>query len=47
MSIGRVTGILRSVGKKIRTSNDDLEFRRVYIPKNEREFRPLGVPSGE
>jgi hypothetical protein len=37
---------LKRINKIISKNIDDLEFRRVYIPKGD-TFRPLGVPSGE
>lgn len=37
---------LKRINRIISKDIDDLEFRRVYIPKGD-TFRPLGVPSGE
>jgi len=39
--------IARNVKKMMKNPPHEIKYKRVYIPKNENELRPLGVPNGE
>jgi len=45
MPYWKVKKILKEVEKLVRTRSTQLDYRRVYIPKGEDSFRPLGVPT--
>jgi len=39
--------IAKNVKKMMKNTPNEIMYKRVYIPKNEDELRPLGVPNGE
>jgi retron-type reverse transcriptase len=46
-SITEVMVELKQIEKSIKIMNSNLEYSRVYIPKDEQNWRPLGVPKNE
>lgn len=47
MNLYYLKGVLAKADKLIKNLNSNLEIKRVYIPKNKNEYRPLGVPTPE
>lgn len=45
--LGKIMSLNRKINRLINTKSKKLDYTRIYIPKNENEMRPLGVPTLE
>jgi len=45
LGLGSILKANRDIDRLIREQSTDMDFKRVYIPKGENDYRPLGVPT--